>query len=380
MNQTIYLSSPHMEGNEQKYIDSAFKQNWIAPLGENVTEFENTVKNYVQVEHALAVGSGTFALHLALIECGVSEGDIVLCSSLTFCATSNPILYQKATPVFIDSEMDTWNMSPHALRKALEKYTEVGKRPKAVIVVNLYGQSAKMDEIQALCEEYNVKLIEDAAESLGSEYKGEKSGSFGDYAIFSFNGNKIITTSGGGMLVSSNGESIEHALYLATQARDKAIHYQHSELGYNYRLSNISAGIGRGQMEVLEERVNQRRAIFDTYYDVLNEIEGFQFQPELENSKSNRWLTALTIDSEKTGFSAKTLIEYLHQHNIEARPVWKPMHLQPLYDGYDYIIEKEDNAKKLFETGVCLPSGSNMTEEQLSIVIEHINKLAKQYN
>src|SRR5699024_9075764 len=262
--------------------------------------------------------------------------------------------------------LDSWNMSPVALEKAFKEFEKKSIKPKAVIAVNLYGQSARLDEIKSICDTYNVTLIEDAAESLGSKYQVKMRGSFVDFGIFSFNSNKIITTSGGGMLVTNNKEAKEHALFLATQARDKAIHYQHSELGYNYRLSNISAGIGRGQMEVLEERVNQRRAIFDTYYDVLNKIEGFQFQPELENSKSNRWLTALTIDSEKTGFTAKTLIEYLHQHNIEARPVWKPMHLQPLYEGYDYIFEKEDSSKKLFETGVCLPSGSNMTEEQLN--------------
>ncbi|MEB7965755.1 DegT/DnrJ/EryC1/StrS family aminotransferase [Mammaliicoccus sciuri] len=372
MTERILLSSPHMGGNEQKYIIEAFEQNWIAPLGENVTEFEKTVRDYVNVNYSLALGSGTFAIHLALIECGVSEGDIVFCSSLTFCATSNPILYLNATPVFIDSDNDTWNMSPYALRKAFEKYDEIGKLPKAVIAVNLYGQSAKMDELIALCEKFNVKLIEDAAESLGSEYKGRKSGSFGDYGIFSFNGNKIITTSGGGMLVSNKKENIEHALFLSTQARDQALHYQHSELGYNYRLSNISAGIGRGQMEVLEDRVNRRREIFDIYHEELGGIEGFDFQPNLEGFKSNRWLTALTIKEEKVGFSATDLINHLQENNIEARPVWKPMHLQPLYDKYDYIPENNDNAKSLFENGLCLPSGSNMTNEELKKVIDVI--------
>lgn len=373
MSKRILLSSPHMGGNEQKYINEAFEQNWIAPLGENVTEFEKTVREYVQVDHSLALGSGTFAIHLALIECGVTKGDIVFCSSLTFCATSNPILYQNATPVFIDSDNDTWNMSPYALRKALEKYDDLGKLPKAVLVVNLYGQSAKMDEIKALCEKFNVKLIEDAAESLGSEYKGRKSGSFGDYGIFSFNGNKIITTSGGGMLVSNNKENIEHALFLSTQARDQAVHYQHSELGYNYRLSNISAGIGRGQMEVLEDRVNRRREIFDTYYKELGHIEGIEFQPELTNTKSNRWLTALTINSEQVGIDSAELIRHLQENNIEARPVWKPMHLQPLYEEYDYVAENNDNAKTLFENGVCLPSGSNMTDEDVYNVINTVN-------
>nr|WP_263314146.1 DegT/DnrJ/EryC1/StrS family aminotransferase [Mammaliicoccus sp. Marseille-Q6498] len=374
MSERILLSSPHMGGNEQKYINEAFEKNWIAPLGENVTEFEKTVRDYVQLDHSLALGSGTFAIHLALIECGVTEGDIVFCSSLTFCATSNPILYQNATPVFIDSDNETWNMSPYALRKALEKYDELGKLPKAVLVVNLYGQSAKMDEIVSLCKKFNVKLIEDAAESLGSEYKGRKSGSFGDYGIFSFNGNKIITTSGGGMLVSNNKENIDHALFLSTQARDQAIHYQHSELGFNYRLSNISAGIGRGQMEVLEDRVNKRREIFNTYQSELGNIEGFNFQPELTDTKSNRWLTALTIDSKKVGFTSSDLIAYLQENNIEARPVWKPMHMQPLYDKYDYILENEDNAKDLFENGLCIPSGSNMLDEELNKVISKIKE------
>lgn len=377
MTKRILLSSPHMGGNEKKYINNAFEQNWIAPLGENVTEFEKIVRDYVQVDHSLALGSGTFAIHLALIECGVTEGDIVFCSSLTFCATSNPILYQNAKPVFIDSDNDTWNMSPYALKKALEKYDKLGKLPKAVLVVNLYGQSAKMDEIKALCEEFNVKLIEDAAESLGSEYNGRKSGSFGDYAIFSFNGNKIITTSGGGMLLSNNKKNIEHALFLSTQARDQAVHYQHSELGYNYRLSNISAGIGRGQMEVLESRVNRRREIFAIYYKELNHIDGINFQPELSNTKSNRWLTALTINPEKVGIDSSELIRQLRANNIEARPVWKPMHLQPLYGKYDYIAENSDNAKILFENGVCLPSGSNLTDKELNFVINVIKEIIK---
>lgn len=375
MSERILLSSPHMGGNEKKYINEAFEQNWIAPLGENVTEFEKIVREYVQVNYSLALGSGTFALHLALIECGVNEGDIVFCSSLTFCATSNPILYQNAKPVFIDSDNETWNMSPFALRRAFEKYQELDKLPKAVIVVNLYGQSAKMNEIKALCEKFNVKLIEDAAESLGSEYKGRKSGSFGDYGIFSFNGNKIITTSGGGMLVSNNKENIKHALFLSTQARDEAIHYQHSQLGYNYRLSNISAGIGRGQMEVLEDRVSRRREIFNIYHNELGHIDGIDFQPELTDTKSNRWLTALTINPEKLKFTSSDLIDYLQEKNIEARPVWKPMHLQPLYKEYDYIAENNDNAKILFENGVCLPSGSNMTNSELNTVITAIKNL-----
>nr|WP_277751017.1 aminotransferase class I/II-fold pyridoxal phosphate-dependent enzyme [Staphylococcus saprophyticus]MDW4386069.1 aminotransferase class I/II-fold pyridoxal phosphate-dependent enzyme [Staphylococcus saprophyticus] len=371
----IYLSRPHMGGNEQSYIARAFEQNWIAPLGENVTEFENSIKSYINIDEALAVSSGTAAIHLALIESGVTEDDYVFCTSLTFCATSNPILYQNAIPVFIDSELDSWNMSPVALEKAFKAFEKKSIKPKAVIAVNLYGQSAKLDEIKAICDAYNVTLIEDAAESLGAEFQGKMSGSFGEYGIFSFNGNKIITTSGGGMLVTNNSKSKEHALFLATQARDKAIHYQHSELGFNYRLSNISAGIGRGQMEILNQRVQKRREIFDEYYQALSDIEGIEFQPELPNSKSNRWLTALTIDENKTGFSANDVIEALSKENIEARPVWKPMHLQPLYSQYEYYFDGVDNAKYLFNQGICLPSGSDMAVEDQQRIIQIIKRL-----
>lgn len=370
----IYLSRPHMGGNEQKYIQEAFEKNWIAPLGENVTEFENSIKSYTGIEAALAVGSGTSAIHLALIEAGVKRDDIVFCSSLTFSASANPIIYQGAQPVFIDSETDSWNMSPKVLRKAFEKHDDEGIKPKAVIAVNLYGQSSKIDEIKQICEEYNVTLIEDAAESLGAEYNGQKSGTFGHFGIYSFNGNKIITTSGGGMLISNDKESIAHALFLATQARDKALHYQHSELGFNYRLSNISAGIGRGQMEVLDEHINRRREIFSTYEKELTPLGGFNFQPELPNSKANRWLTALTVDAEKTGFTATELIEKLQEQNIEARPVWKPMHLQPLYKDCEYFKENQDNGAFLFENGVCLPSGSDMSDDQLMRVINIIKE------
>lgn len=270
----IFLSRPHMGGTELDYIHDAFDKNWIAPLGENVTEFENSIKNYVGINAAVAVGSGTSAIHLALIESGVQKDDIVFCSSLTFSASANPIIYQGAIPVFIDSEMDSWNMSPEALRKAFEKYAEKGITPKAVIAVNLYGQSAKMDEIKEICDEYKTTLVEDAAESLGADYKGHKSGTFGKFGIFSFNGNKIITTSGGGMLISNDENRIAHALFVSTQARDKALHYQHSELGYNYRLSNISAGIGRGQMEVLDQRIQRRREIFEKYEEAFGNIDG----------------------------------------------------------------------------------------------------------
>lgn len=372
MRERIFLSTPHMGGTETQYIEKAFKDNWIAPLGENVTEFENDVKDYVGADYALATASGTSAIHLALIEAGVAKGDIVFCSSLTFCATSNPILYQDATPVFIDSEMESWNMSPTALEKAFKVYEDKGTLPKAVLVVNLYGQTADFEKISEICKRYDVTLIEDSAESLGSTYHGKMSGSFGDLSIFSFNGNKIITTSGGGMLLSNHKEYIDHALFLATQAKDKAPYYQHSELGFNYRLSNISAGIGRGQMEVINDRVNRRRDIFDMYYDALSEIDGINFQPELPDSKSNRWLTAMTIDSNKINISAAELIKELNVENIEARAVWKPMHLQPLYESFDYVYDETDNAEKLFEEGICLPSGSNMTNEQVKTVIERV--------
>ncbi|AMG96350.2 pyridoxal phosphate-dependent aminotransferase [Staphylococcus simulans] len=377
MRERIFLSTPHMGGTETQYIEKAFKDNWIAPLGENVTEFENDVKDYVGADYALATASGTSAIHLALIEAGVAKGDIVFCSSLTFCATSNPILYQDATPVFIDSEMESWNMSPTALEKAFKTYEDKGTLPKAVLVVNLYGQTADFEKISKICKYYNVTLIEDSAESLGSTYHGKMSGSFGDLSIFSFNGNKIITTSGGGMLLSNHKEYIDHALFLATQAKDKAPYYQHSELGFNYRLSNISAGIGRGQMEVINDRVNRRRDIFDMYYDALSEIDGINFQPELPDSKSNRWLTAMTINPNKINISAADLIKELNVKNIEARAVWKPMHLQPLYEAFDYFYDEKDNAKKLFEEGVCLPSGSNITNEELIDVIDSIKSLLK---
>ena len=373
MAEKILLSSPHMGGTELDYINDAFNKNWIAPLGENVNNFESSVKQYTGSKAALALSSGTAAIHLALIEAEVKEDDIVFCSSLTFSASANPIIYQKATPVFIDSEEDTWNMCPKALKKAFEKYESLGKKVKAVVAVNLYGQSAKYDEIVEICQKHDAILVEDAAESLGSEYLGKKSGTFGDFGIFSFNGNKIITTSGGGMLISNDEEKIKHALFLSTQAREKALHYQHEKIGYNYRLSNISAGIGIGQMEVLDDRVNRRREIFNIYKESLKDIEGVNFQPEIDNSKSNRWLTALTIDSIDT----YDLINYLGQHNIEARPVWKPMHLQPVFKDYDYISLNEDVSKGLFERGICLPSGSNLTNEEIYLVCNTIKEYFK---
>lgn len=376
----IFLSSPHMSGNEMKYINSAFESNWIAPLGKNVDAFEKEIADYVGVKGAVAVSSGTAAIHLALSLLNVQKGDTVFCSSLTFVATANPILYQGAQPVFIDSEQETWNMSPAALEDAFMNADQEGKLPKAVIIVNLYGQSANMDELIPICNKYNVPIIEDAAESLGSSYRGKMSGTFGDFGIFSFNGNKIITTSSGGMLISNNLEALEKARFLATQARDPAPYYQHSELGYNYRLSNILAGIGRGQLEVLPQRIFERRAIYQLYHQELANLPGVTFMPELENSLSNRWLTTITIDEKITGVIIKDLFKSLEEENIEARPVWKPLHIQPLYKEYKYYPHSKDRSisEQLFRTGICLPSGSNMEiEDQLRVIECIIRKFSQ---
>lgn len=366
----IYLSQPHMGGREQYYIKKAFTQNWIAPLGDNVNQFEHMVRSYVGSNAAVALSSGTAAIHLALIECGVANNDIVFCPTLTFCATCNPILYLNAKPVFIDSEVETWNMCPQVLEKAFQQYARQGLKPKAVIVVNLYGQPAQYNEILALCKHYNVPVIEDAAESLGSIYNNKYSGNIGDFSILSFNGNKIITTSGGGMLLSNNENAIAHALYLATQAKEDVLYYQHSELGYNYRLSNISAGIGIGQMEVIDERVAQRRRIFQHYQKELHSVSAISFQKEVVKTISNRWLTALLIHPRQSNVTVKMLLQMFERHNIEARHVWKPMHLQPLYKKFDYITLDQDNAKFIFEHGICLLSASNMSTLQQQRVIE----------
>lgn len=371
----IFLSSPHMSGTEMKFINEAFEANWIAPLGTNVDAFEEELASYVGVNGAVAVSSGTAAIHLALSLLDVQKGDSVFCSSLTFVASANPILYQGAEPVFIDSERDTWNMSPIALEEGLREAAAAGKLPKAVIIVNLYGQSAKMDELVSICRKYEVPIIEDAAESLGAKYKGKPSGTLGDFGIFSFNGNKIITTSGGGMIISNNTEALRKARFLATQARDPAPHYQHSRLGFNYRMSNILAGIGRGQLEVLEDRVNVRRKIFETYQQELVNIPGVSFMPELDQTFSNRWLTAITLGKE-IRVSPYELIASLESENIEARPVWKPLQLQPLFERYTYYPhnQNESVSEELFVTGICLPSGSNMTIEDQMRVIECIKK------
>lgn len=364
----IWLSSPHLSGHEQKYVQEAFATNWIAPLGPNVDGFEQDLCKYVGIHHAAALSSGTSALHLALVMLGIGRDDVVLCQSFTFSASANPIVYQGATPVFVDSESDTWNICPEALETAIKSEKFKGKKVKAVIAVHLYGMPAKMQEIADICTRYEVPLIEDAAEALGSTYLDKKLGSFGLLNVLSFNGNKIITTSGGGALLSNDENFIKKSRFLATQARDDAPHYQHSEIGYNYRLSNICAGIGRGQMEVVDERVAQRRRNFVFYQHELGDIEGISFQPEAKESFSNRWLSCLVIDTKKTGGVNREDIRLkLAAQNIEARPLWKPMHLQPVFAGASYYGGKI--AETLFQDGLCLPSGSNLTEEDLDRVV-----------
>lgn len=375
----IFLASPHMseEGYEMRYIQEAFDTNWIAPLGANVTGFEKEICEITGSKAALAVSSGTAAMHLALKLIGVAKDDIVFCQSLTFSATANPIIYQDAVPVFIDSDLETWNMCPDALEKALEKYSNEGKLPKAVIVVHLYGLAADMDRIMEICQKYNVPLIEDAAESLGTLYKGKATGTFGEYGIISFNGNKIITSSGGGMILF-NGENAkkkaEKALFWATQARDKARYYQHSELGYNYRMSNIVAGVGRGQLKVLEKRVDKKRFIYDYYkkaFSDINEITMMPIYDEIE--RSNCWLSCFVIleGSKVTPLDVQLALE---RENIEARPVWKPMHLQPFFSKYDYI-DNGSTSEKLFKQGVCLPSDTKMDEDDLKRVTKIVKGL-----
>nr|WP_090892914.1 aminotransferase class I/II-fold pyridoxal phosphate-dependent enzyme [Evansella caseinilytica] len=366
-----------MSGKEQKYIEEAFLSNWIAPVGPNIDAFENEVEAYIGDGKAVAVSSGTAAIHLALLLSGVKSGDRVFCSSLTFVASANPILYLGAEPVFIDSEPETWNMSPQALEKAFQEAEKEGKLPKAVIAVHLYGQCAKLAEISQLCQHYRVPLIEDAAESLGSTYQGKASGTIGEFGIFSFNGNKIITTSSGGMLICKDPSKAEEARFLATQAKDPAMHYQHSSIGFNYRMSNILAGIGRAQISVIEERVKARRRIFRKYYQELSDQSGLTFMAELPSTRSNRWLTALTIDEWVTKVSVKYLLKYLINENIEARHVWKPLHLQPLFRGALYYSHDKANSisEQLFHSGICLPSGSNMPEEDQMRIIDCIRSI-----
>ncbi len=364
----IPLSTPHMsdEGYEKQFVEEAFNSNWIAPLGPMVDAFEQEIIQYVGSKYAVALSSGTAAIHLSLKALGVKEGDIVFCQSLTFSATANPIIYEKAIPVFIDSDEETWNMSPQYLEEAFKKYPKV----KAVIVVHLYGIPANLDKILSLCKQYNVPLIEDAAESLGSRYKGKHTGTFGTFGILSFNGNKIITSSGGGMVISEDKGAIEKIRFWATQARDRARHYQHSELGYNYRMSNVSAAIGRGQLKVLDQRVNRRREIFDLYKKGFSNYKSITLMPANSNdSFSNCWLSSITIEVSNKVIS---LIEYLEKFNIETRPLWKPMHLQPFYQEYKFIGNKISN--ELFNRGLCLPSDSKLLNVDIEFVIKKVNE------
>lgn len=371
MSEKIWLASPHMsdEGYEKEYVQEAFDTNWVAPLGPNVNEFEKELAAKVGSKAASATTTGTAAIHLALKSVGIKEGDIVLCQSLTFSATANPIIYEKAVPVFIDSDYETWNMCPIALEKALEKY---GKSVKAVLVVHLYGLSADMDKIVELCEKYNVALIEDAAESLGTYYKGKHTGTFGKFGVFSFNGNKIITTSGGGMLVSDDEEKIAKTRFWATQSRDQSRHYQHSELGFNYRMSNVVAGIGRGQLKVLDQRVAKKKYIFEFYKKELGQLEGLEFMPINDWNEPNYWLSCITLSGKVKPLE---IMEALEKENIESRPVWKPMHMQPFFAEYDYV--GTDVSEKLFENGVCLPSDTKMTDADLERICSIIKELWK---
>jgi len=373
-NKRIYLSPPHMGEHEEQFVAEAFATNWIAPVGPHVDAFERELAEHVGISGAVALCSGTAGIHLALRILNVGHGDIVFCSSLTFVASANPILYQGAEPVFVDSEPDSWNMSPHALEAALKNSKEKGKIPKAIIIVDLYGQSADMKTLIKICDLYGVPVIEDAAESLGATYHGKASGTFGKLGVYSFNGNKIITTSGGGMLVSDDQEALEKARFWATQAQDPARHYQHSELGYNYRLSNVLAGIGRGQLRVLKKRVQACRSIFNRYFEALSGIEGIKFMPEADYGQSTRWLTVLTIDPDLCGVTAHQVIDELAEHNIEARPVWKPLHCQPLFKDKLYFKHNvNDNISEyLFERGLCLPSGTNLTEVDQHRIIKCI--------
>ena len=368
----VVLATPHMskEGYEQEFVKEAFDTNWIAPLGENVNKFEEGIASYVGIKSAAALSSGSAALHLALKRVGVQRNDIVLCQSLTFSASANPILYEGAIPVFIDSEKDSWNMDPKALKIALEKYPNT----KAVIVVNLYGNPAKLDEILEICNEYNVALIEDAAESLGSIYKGKQTGTYGKYNAFSFNGNKIITTSGGGMLVSDDEEGVKKVRFWSTQSKENVPYYLHKEIGYNYRMSNICAGIGRGQLKVLDERIEKKTKIYEKYKDALEKNGVFTMIPVPEDSKPNHWLSVAIINDEK--ITPTELMEKLSEKNIETRRVWNPMHLQPIFENNDYIkASEEDVSKWLFERGICLPSDTKMTDEEQEYAINEILKV-----
>lgn len=371
MKKRIFLSSPTMNGTELDYIHDAFHKNWIAPLGENVDRFENEVSEYVGSFYAAALSSGTAAIHLAIKLANIQANDIVFCSDFTFSATANPISYEKGKQVFIDSEMDSWNMDPRALKRAFEKYPNV----KAVVLVHLYGSPAKIDEIRSICDEHNVPLIEDAAESLGASYKGQQTGTFGKYGIFSFNGNKIITTSGGGMLVSNEKQDIEKAKFWATQSREKELHYEHKEIGYNYRMSNIVAGIGRGQLNSLKKHIEKKKGIYETYMNAFKEIQTIHMNPYLEGSDPNFWLSCITVDI-TSNVTPKMIIDALAEQNIESRPLWKPMHLQPVFSDCDYI--KVDDSisvsEDLYMRGLCLPSDIKNSNEDMDDIITIVKK------
>ena len=369
----IYLSAPHMSGGEMKYIQEAFEQNWVAPLGPNVDHFEEVLARYSGVDHVAALNSGTAAIHLALILLGVKRGDEVITSSFTFSATVNPIVYQGATPVLVDSERDTWNMDPGLLEGAIEDRIRMGKRPKAIVLVHLYGMPANLQAIGEIAAHYEIPLIEDAAEALGSKYMGKALGSFGKMAVLSFNGNKILSTSGGGALLSNDADLIAKARFLSTQARDQAPYYQHSQIGYNYRMSNILAGIGRGQMEVIEERVQSRRATFRFYRENLKDIDGVDFLEEPNDSYfSNYWLTTMLIDPSVTHTGWEEVQRNLEKENIETRPLWKPMHLQPVFSSFPAYLNGV--SEDLFSKGLCLPSGSIMTDGDRMRVLAYLRK------
>ena len=379
MKNKIWLSSPHMGGEEQRFVQEAFDTNWVAPLGPNVNGFEKDLEGYLgNGVHVAALSAGTAAIHLGLILLEVGKGDEVICQSMTFSASANPILYQGATPVFVDSEKDTWNMCPVALEQAIEDRIAKGKKPKAIIAVHLYGMPYKSKEIMAIANKFSIPVLEDAAEALGSTYKGVKCGTLGDIPILSFNGNKIITTSGGGALVTKDLKHKEKAVFYATQARDNAPHYEHSHIGYNYRMSNIVAGIGRGQMMVLDDRVKARRENYDFYVKELSGIPGFKFVSEPEGFFSNRWLSTILINSKEAGITPTQLREALEKENIETRPLWKPMHLQPVFKGCDYYGSTV--AEELFNTGLCLPSGSNLTDNDLNRVVSMIKNTVETQN
>ncbi|HAQ19827.1 MAG TPA: pyridoxal phosphate-dependent aminotransferase [Prolixibacteraceae bacterium] len=378
MKSKIWLSSPHMGGSEKTFVQEAFDTNWIAPLGPHVNGFESDIQHYTGARHAAALSSGTAAIHLALILLDVKAGDVVICQSMTFTASANPIIYQAATPVFVDSETETWNMNPEYLEQAIQDQLSKGKKPKAIIPVHLYGMPAQMDQILTVAGKYDIPVIEDAAEAIGSRINGKSCGSFGKFSILSFNGNKIITTSGGGALLSDDGDYIRQARFLSTQARDRAPHYEHTQIGYNYRMSNVLAGIGRGQMEVLDERVAARRRNFERYafyFEKVN-LNGYHigFQPEPAGYHSNRWLTAITVDpATNKGITREALLRAFELENIECRLLWKPMHLQPVFQ--DYPFYGNGISGYIFDTGLCLPSGSNLTDDDFDRIFSVLDSV-----